>query len=416
MEIVTGPDGKPIFGPDGKPVFVPAGTEPVSGPDEKPITGSDGMPVYAPDGTEAVTGPDGTPVTVPTDMPVTAPDGSPVTGPDGKPIVIPAGTPVLKLPDGSFGVILPDGTVIKTDGDGNPILDGNGEVVIIGWPGQHGVYSPARPDSCELRLGSVAGSEITYTLHACADHLEAAQAAETAAAAGTAEGWKQAADIWREEINELYGILAEAGDEPAKAAVLYDMTMFYAYLANYETMNRAADEVTVQKTIAEMLRLRCTELCCAIHTAPERLPDSLLNSYMLADDKGGVPGREIGTLNGSNAALAERFTAPGARTLSAVKDMMNGLKTTDARVNAFVKAQSAWQTSLDRVVNTGYKAADKEGRKAIAGCRKALDLMIAAHKGVLEMLYAEAPDVAEEVVASMYRNALLDAGMAFGVK
>ena len=95
---------------------------------------------------------------------------------------------------------------------------------------------------------------------------------------------------------------------------------------------------------------------------------------------------------------------------------MKGLKTTDARVNAFVKAQSAWQTSLDRVVNTGYKAADKEGRKAIAGCRKALDLMIAAHKGVLEMLYAEAPDVAEEIAASMYRNALLDAGMAFGVK
>ena len=63
----------------------------------------------------------------------------------------------------------------------------------------------------ELRLDSVGSTEVNYTLHACANHLKAAQAAEAAAAAGTAEGWKQAADIWREEISELYGILAEAG-------------------------------------------------------------------------------------------------------------------------------------------------------------------------------------------------------------
>ena len=44
--------------------------------------------------------------------------------------------------------------------------------------------------------------------------------------------------------------------------------------------------------------------------------------------------------------------------------------------------------------NTGYKAADKEGRKAIAGCRKALDLMIATHRGVPGILYTEAPELA----------------------
>lgn len=406
MEIVTGPDGKPIFGPDGKPVFVPVGTEPVLGPDGKPIIGPDGLPVYAPKGTEPLTGADGSPVTVPSDLTV--------TGTDGTSVVIPAGTPVLKLPGGGYGVLLPDGSIIATDKNGNPIPDENGNLIYIGLPGLHGL--DGLDTCCELRLNSVGSAELNYTLHACPDHLEAAQAAEAAAAAGTAEGWKQAADIWREEISEICQLLSDAGDEPAKAAVLYDMTMFDAYLANYEVLNRVADEVTVQKAIAEMLRLRCAELCCAVHTAPERLPDSLLNGYALADDKGGIPGREIGALDGSDAALTERFTAPGARTLSAVKELMGGLKTTAARVNAFVMAQAAWQTGLDRVVNTGYKAADKEGRKAIAGCRKALDLMIAAHKGVLEMLYAEAPDAAEEAAASLYRNALLDAGMAFGVK
>ena len=406
MEIVTGPDGKPIFGPDGKPVFVPIGTEPVLGPDGKPIIGPDGLPVYAPKGTEPLTGPDGSPVTVPTDLTV--------TGTDGTSVVIPAGTPVLKLPGGGYGVLLPDGSIIATDKNGNPILDENGNLIYIGLPGLHGL--DGLDTCCELRLNSVGSTELNYTLHACPDHLEAAQAAETAAAAGTAEGWKQAADIWREEISEIYQLLSDAGDESAKAAVLYDMSMFDAYLADYEVLNRVADEVTVQKAIAEMLRLRCAELCCAIHTTPERLPDSLLNGYMLADDKGGNPGREIGALDGSDAALTERFTAPGAKTLGAVVELMGGLKDTPERVNAFVMAQAAWQTSLDRVVNTGYKAADKEGRKAIAGSRKALDLMIDAHRGVLQMLYAEAPDMAEEAAASLYRNALLDAGMAFGVK
>ena len=399
MQLVPAPDGGPVY-------CVPVETRPVFRPDHVMITGPDGLPVYAPEGTEPVTGPDGIPVMVPADVTVTTPDG--------KPVVIPAGTPVLKLPGGEYGVLLPDGSIIATDEYGNPILDGDGNLIYIGQPGLHGLDS--LNVCCELRLDSVGSTEVNYTLHACANHLKAAQAAEAAAAAGTAEGWKQAADIWREEISELYGILAEAGDEPAKAAVLYDITMFYAYLESYEKMNLAADEAAVQKTIAEMLRLRCAELCCAIHTAPARLPDSLLNGYALTEDKGGTAGREISALNGSDAALTERFAAPGARTLSAVMDMMNGLKTPRARANAFVKAQAAWQTSLDRIVNAGYKAADKESRKAIAACRKALDLMISAHKAVLEILYAEAPDVAEEAVASMYRNALLDAGTVFGAK
>ena len=102
--------------------------------------------------------------------------------------------------------------------------------------------------------------------------------------------------------------------------------------------------------------------------------------------------------------------------MGGVVERRGGMTPAGARGNAFVRAQAAWQTSLDRVVNTGYKAADKEGRKAIAGSRKALDLMIDAHRGVLQMLYAEAPDVAEEAAASLYRNALLDTGIAFGVK
>ena len=42
--------------------------------------------------------------------------------------------------------------------------------------------------------------------------------------------------------------------------------------------------------------------------------------------------------------------------------------------------------------------------------------MIAAHRTVLEILYADAPEVTEEVIATIYRNALLDAGTAFGIK
>ena len=323
---------------------------------------------------------------------------------------------MLKGPDGGWFVLLPDGTAIETDAEGHPILDKDGGLKYVGLPGLHGLLAASKPDSCELRLQSMGSAEAAYTLHACGEHLEAAKAAEAAAAAGTAEGWKQAADIWREELGELYQVLADAGDGNAKAAALYDLMMFNAYLANYETMSRAADEVTVQKTIAEQLRLRCTELCCILHTAPDKLPDSLAGGYALADDTNGIPGREIEAMNGSEAVLRERYTAAGARTLDAVKGTLDGAKTSQAQANAFLKAQAAWQTSLDRVVNTGYKTADKEGRKAIAGCRKALDLVCAAHRTVLEMLYADAPEVTEEVIATIYRNALLDACTAFEIR
>jgi hypothetical protein len=77
-------------------------------------------------------------------------------------------------------IIYTDGNV--TDENGKPIPDGDGNLVHIS------------PDSlvscCELRLNSVGSAELNYTLHACADHLKAAQAADAAAAAGTAEGWK----------------------------------------------------------------------------------------------------------------------------------------------------------------------------------------------------------------------------------
>lgn len=400
-----GTPGGGWFDPDK----LPGGDKPVTYPDGTPVTHPDGTPITAPEGTKPVTDPDGTPVTVPTDTPVTGPDGTPIPGPDGTPIIIPAGTPVLELPDGTCVIILPGGIIIVVDPDGTPILDSDGGMVLLD-------SLPGAADFCAVRLDSMGSAEVTYTLHVCKDHVETAKAAEAAAAAGTAEGWKQAADLWREELNEMYQALIDAGDSAAKTAVAYDRAVFDTYLANYEMMNRAADEVTVQKIIAEQLRLRCAELCCAIHTAPDRMPGSLLNGYARANDTNGIPGREIEAMNNGDAILRERYTAAGARTLEAVKGTLEGAKTSMARANAFVQAQAAWQVSLDRVVNAGYKAADKEGRKAIAASRKTLDQVCAAHRDVLEMLYASAPEVTEEAIASIYRNALLDAVMVFGIQ
>ena len=58
-----------------------------------------------------------------------------------------------------------------------------------------------------------------------------------------------------------------------KAALIVAMILCMSFLLPAF----ATAETEVQKAIAEMLRLRCAELCCAVHTAPERLPDSLLS-------------------------------------------------------------------------------------------------------------------------------------------
>jgi hypothetical protein len=255
----------------------------------------------------------------------------------------------------------------------------------------------------------VGANEIHYILHACAEHAAAAQAAGAASASGTADGWKAAAEIWKAEVEKLYLKLLDAADGPAKAAVLNDRVMFYAYIGAYEAM-RANDPVAAQKAIAEMLRERCGELCCMLHTAPEQLPGSLLNGYANLGGSGKYDAcaREIGALQGADSEVTERYDDSHAQVLAEALRLIN---TTDRyqKDEAFVRVQRNWQIALDAQVNVNYMAADRDARKAIAACRMQLDQVVKARGELLSILYPDAPEVAAEVLANLYRSAAIDA-------
>ena len=337
----------------------------------------------------------------PSKLPAPGPGYTPVIGPDGKPVTTPDGHPIYTDGHGGYIVIGPDGKPILCDEHGTPILDENGNFI---YPLGDG------PISCEYRLDAQGENEMRYTLHACAEHTAAAQAAETASANGTAEGWKQAGDIWRTEIDKLYQTLYDAADDEAKAALISDRAVYCAYMEAYEAMMKGADETAAQQAVAEMLRLRCAEMCAMAHTVPSQLPDSLLGDYarVISGESYDASSREIAPLAGSDSPVTERYSAALSRTLG---EVMNTIQNTGSAgwANAFVIAQRQWQLALDGTANAQYKAADKEARKLIAGWRVMLDQVYAARKDLLTLLYESAPQVSEEALMNLYKNAALDA-------
>ena len=267
------------------------------------------------------------------------------------------------------------------------------------------------PASCEVRLISLGEAEGNYTLHACGKHAATATAAEAAAASGDAAGWKQAGDLWREEIDELYQALYDAADASVKDTVINDRAVFYVYVSQYEAMMTAGDAAAAQRAVTELLRMHCAELCAMVHTVPSPLPDSMTGSYrrvMNAGQPAQTNTRTIGALKGSDSELSETYDANGANALEQVKALVSAATDSQARVNAFTQAQRLWQLALDQVVNTRYRAADKASRKAIAACRVTLDQVYAARKALVEALYSDAPEVGAEALSNLYKNALFN--------
>ena len=368
------------FDPDKLPKDPDGGTSlvPVLDPDGKPVLDPDGKPVIAPPGT------------------------TPVLDPEGKIVTDPSGYPVLKLPDGTYVVIGPDGKPIITDEYGNPILKADGTPTYLNFG--------SGPAFCETRLLSLGATDGVYNLHACSAHMQAAQDAEAAAAAGTADGWRAAAEIWRAAIDEMYQTLYDAADSGAKVAVLNDQVTYYSYLGTWKAMRAGGDETATEKLIAESLRLRAIELCNILHTAPAKLADSLTGTYQSLSASAAYDRsvREIGALQGADSPMTEHYDAAYGRALAGIRTRISQTGGS-ARTGAFLQAQRDWQLTLDAIVNANYKAADQEGKKAIAACRMLLDKVYEARKGLMDLLYADAPEVAAEIVSNLYRNAILEA-------
>ncbi|MBR5010293.1 MAG: hypothetical protein IKY06_06590 [Clostridia bacterium] len=309
---------------------------------------------------------------------------------------------------------------------------------------------PEGDDYCTLMLNFLGETEARYTLHACAEHAEAAMAAEEAAANGD---WKAAAEIWEKEVEELYEILYYAADSQLKGTLITERAVFYDYLdsfdpltvdetvksmkANvdslYDLLLATADEAKTAELLAEKeklyadidasyggsegkarantLRLKCAFLCCAMHTVPNELPSSLAGDYAQMMDGMEVTetARIFGTLEDTDSEVTETYASAALKAHNDVIDLLSSARSYDAD-KVFARGQQLWQVALDNEVNPIYEAADKEQRILIATWRISLDTLYAAEKDFLALLYEGNNETQQEQLMELYKDAVLFTG------
>ena len=276
-------------------------------------------------------------------------------------------------------------------GDGDTNIEENDDP-----PFDPGVLK-GKGDSCLLTLETLGTNEARYTLHACDTHYTTAAEAEAACLAGD---WKKAAELWQAEIDKLYEILYAAANDEAKCALLEEKLQFDTEAENLAVLY--GDEA-----LAEILRLKCSELCSIIHTASDTLPSSLTNSTGTAKalcSEAETTARVIGLLKSADCEVTDTFAGPAALALEATMDLLHNAKSYDADV-VFLRAQGLWQNALDKAVGTVYANADRDGRKLIALWRISIDSLLSAERPLLELLYPDNHAMAEELLMDIYKDA-----------
>ncbi|MBQ9409536.1 MAG: hypothetical protein IJU28_09150 [Clostridia bacterium] len=254
---------------------------------------------------------------------------------------------------------------------------------------------PDDEDYCSLTLDTLGDTEARYTLHACAEHTEAAIAAEEAAQSGD---WAAAAELWSAEVESLYETLYEAADSELKAALVSEKAAYDDYVDSLSALSHEA--------AAKELRVKSAFLCCALHTAPEELESSLAGDY--AQSMGGETetesARAFGPLTGSDSEVTETYAGRIAYAQKNVLGLMDIEKSYDWD-EVFDRGVQLWQSALDSEVNPIYKAADKETRKQIALWRISLDTLSAAEKPFLALLYEGNNNAITETQMNLYKDA-----------
>ncbi|MBQ3763115.1 MAG: Cna B-type domain-containing protein [Clostridia bacterium] len=307
---------------------------------------------------------------------------------------------------------------------------------------------PKDEDYCSLTLDALGDTEARYTLHFCEYDLTTLADAEASAAEND---WDEAAEIWYSAILELYGILYEAGDSEAKAAVTEDRALFMAYAEKYASAVKAGDAESMKQNtltmyemllttakndsrrneliaerdallsdieaygegvrgeaLTKMLRLKCAQLCYSVHTMPEQPQSSLISGYeaLAETEPRGMSTREFDALSGSDCAVTEYYDVPAAR---AMQDVLSMLRETGygSLDSIFLRGQSFWQAALDEEVKPLYLEADENRKQDIGAWRVTLDSLLPGERSLLMLMYPEAPEIPEELLMDLYRDAVL---------
>ncbi len=253
-------------------------------------------------------------------------------------------------------------------------------------------------DFCSLATTGVSDTSVSYNLHTCYKHLETAEAAEKLSLAGD---WAGAAELWRAKIEELYAEMAEKAGEVLADALNEDKEAFFEYAD-------AVQALFGDEEAAELLRLRCAEMCCMLSTLPEKLPSSLSSAYIIPDTLKtfDASSREIGTLNGRNSLVSEHYAGPAAEALAGTKRLLDldGAVQADA---VFAECISHWKSAAEEMMNSAYRASDKNARTLISVWSMSLSYLRETDEELYTLLYSAYPAVVDEHIMELYKDAAL---------
>ncbi|MBR6008171.1 MAG: hypothetical protein IK056_03680, partial [Clostridia bacterium] len=194
--------------------------------------------------------------------------------------------------------------------------------------------------------------------------------------------------------------LAKDADPAVGAALEENKDAFFDYAD-------AAAALFGDEEAAELLRLRCAEMCCVLNTAPAQKPSSLTGKYAALDtsETFDVSSREIGTLDGSDCKVTERYSGLAAEALAAAKTMPD--QSADAKGEVPAQGLDNWETALNETVNAAFKNADKSAKALIAAWSMYLNVLRDADEALYTLLYSKNPSVVDEHIMDLYKEAAL---------
>ena len=265
-------------------------------------------------------------------------------------------------------------------------------------------------DGCFRTLTVKGTSASEYTRHFCPRHAAVVKLVQTLTQQGdgAAASWRQAALLWQDEMDALCEQYIEAAHGTAQMAVMKERTAFLRCCADYEALLLLLypdhPEYAAQKT-AEMLMLRCLELCDGLHHAGQPRRDSVsTGSYARIMTTGTLP--KCSSVNMMSQTEDALYREQLCMDHSPLEEIADGILDAENSPAAWDTVCALWQTALRAELNE-IAQVSSEAQAALLRLAASLSQYDAMHGYMLALLYPREPGIASEAAAQGIRDQVI---------
>lgn len=298
-----------------------------------------------------------------------------------------------------LGLCRADAPVVSPAGSGNANSQG-------------GFALPLNGDGCSLTLLAKGANAAEYSQHLCARHAEIYKAVSALTAAAEKDetllaAWEQAAALWTEELNALYGEYLAAASGTARMAVIQEKAACFASLESERAlMSRICAQAPVQaaRAVAEETMRRCLELCGEGHSASGERAGGLFRDSLGKIVSAGAPdGCTRMTMLNQDETVQYRVTLCPRHSI--VEEAARALLETAAPDR---NAYDLWFAALGMMLKEQYEKGGEDIRSAAEVYALRMDRYLAARSETLALLYPDDPGTAREAAAQSAMRWVLD--------